>query len=588
MQIVQKNKNIALGLLLVLSLFYMVFTPTPAFATSLGEDWSSIKSLFSDAKKSDGTTTTDAIAQVDAAHLIYVNSFKIGAAASDDAGSDSDDLLIENAFEDIVRNLTSSDYETASLNMQVIDKTIYKIAYVNMESSVGENNADDFLSWYSVLDKKFKVSEKDFESNRLVPEIKSDPSSLSFNGPLVLDEMLAVFKLKTLEELDEAVAALDAGDIKSAKKLTYEGLYYYRTLHPAVESKLGADSANELLHQMREAIRVTMGSQSPPEMKMEIEHIASKVELLIREYEGGNISEIGLALSGIKDRLYLVEGEYLDAVSDGEIINQVEYDETVIFLERVRSIYDSVKSSLMDLSESDSQSLEENLTEMDLVVSSKGKTSAVSILVGKSLNNVAALETLAGVEEGFKVDIFHYFDEIERLLTQMKTVYRDGDSTLALDLASEAYLDNYEFIEGPLGEVDHDLMEKIEIDMREDLRNMIKNGESPDVVDAQADMIVADLAMAKMVVPEFASITLVVLAAAIASVILLSSKLRPAQSFAKIMTITHSICIESESALNIHLKDLRYLGNFATKIYPIIFYLDGPVYADSRYRDGLF
>ncbi len=527
MQIVQKNKNIALGLLLVLSLFYMVFTPTPAFATSLGEDWSSIKSLFSDAKKSDGTTTTDAIAQVDAAHLIYVNSFKIGAAASDDAGSDSDDLLIENAFEDIVRNLTSGDYETASLNMQVIDKTIYKIAYVNMESSVGENNADDFLSWYSVLDKKFKVSEKDFESNRLVPEIKSDPSSLSFNGPLVLDEMLAVFKLKTLEELDEAVAALDAGDIKSAKKLTYEGLYYYRTLHPAVESKLGADSANELLHQMREAIRVTMGSQSPPEMKMEIEHIASNVELLIREYEGGNISEIGLALSGIKDRLYLVEGEYLDAVSDGEIINQVEYDETVIFLERVRSIYDSVKSSLMDLSESDSQSLEENLTEMDLVVSSKGKTSAVSILVGKSLNNVAALETLAGVEEGFKVDIFHYFDEIERLLTQMKTVYRDGDSTLALDLASEAYLDNYEFIEGPLGEVDHDLMEKIEIDMREDLRNMIKNGESPDVVDAQADMIVADLAMAKMVVPEFASITLVVLAAAIASVILLSSKLRP-------------------------------------------------------------
>ena len=37
---------------------------------------------------------------------------------------------------------------------------------------------------------------------------------------------------------------------------------------------------------------------------------------------------------------------------------------------------------------------------------------------------------------------------------------------------SEAYLDNYEFLEGPIGAVDSDMMLSIENDMREELRNM--------------------------------------------------------------------------------------------------------------------
>jgi len=162
--------------------------------------------------------------------------------------------------------------------------------------------------------------------------------------------------------------------------------------------------------------------------------------------------------------------------------------------------------------------------EIDSIVSSKGKTSEVSILVGKSLNNVASLEAFAG--GAVEVDIFQYFDEIERLLTEAKTVYRNGDSSLAFDLVSEAYLDNYEFVEGPLGEVDPELMSKIEIDMREDLRGMIKVGESSSKIDAQIDMILTDLEAAKQVVPEFGTIAMMVLAVAIISIVAVTSKSR--------------------------------------------------------------
>jgi len=494
-----------------------VMTTLPlAFSASLGDDWSSITSSLSSGEKSE--IVEESLSHLADARFTYEHIFK-DAAIEVDVQSN---VLIETAFDDIENNLKSGDIEMASLNRQVVDKTIYKIAFMKMETAVDTNNSVDFVNWYSVLEKKFKITEVNYDSNLLVNKIISDSSTLPTNGPLILDELLSLFQLKTIEELEEAAAALEEGDVKSAKKFTYEGLYYYRTLHPAVEDKLGTDSANELLHKMEGAIRVTMSDQTPVAMKSEIEHIASDVELLIREYEGGDTSNVGLALSGIKDRLNLVEIEYLDAVDNGKIINQVEYDETVVFLEKATSIFTSVKQSLIELSESDATSLENNLMEINSIVSAKGKTSEVSILVGKSLNNVASLETLAG--GAVEVDIFQYFDEIERLLTEAKTVYRNGDSSLAFDLVSEAYLDNYEFVEGPLGEVDHDLMEKIENDMRVDLRNMITTKESPDVIDAQVDKIMTDLAAAKKVVPEFGTITIMVLAIAIISIIALSSK----------------------------------------------------------------
>ncbi len=81
-------------------------------------------------------------------------------------------------------------------------------------------------------------------------------------------------------------------------------------------------------------------------------------------------------------------------------------------------------------------------------------------------------------------------------------------------------------MEGPLGEVDPELVLKIEIDMREKLRNMIKNNESPDMVDAQIDMILVDLAQAKKVIPEFGTIVMLILSVAIISIIGLTAKSR--------------------------------------------------------------
>ena len=518
---------------------FIVSTPV-AFSATLGDQWDSLKTSLSDAEKmmifhfdliahqaekvdlklkdQIGTTKTDAIKKLQTAKTIYSDNFKEAALAVDTES----DVLITNAFSDTENMLVSGNIEQASLNRQIIDKTIYKITFMKMESAITQNNSADFLSWFTVMEKKFKISTTYPEIDSLVVDIRSNPALLSVNGPQITEKLLEIFKLKTVEEIAEAIAALDKGDVKSAKTFTYEGLYYYRTLYPSVEEKLGSESANELLHSMESALDVTTSDKPIDIMKADLEDISEKVELIIRKYEGGDVSNTGLALSGIKDRLNLVKVEYLDAVKDGKITNQVEYDETVVFLIKATEIFNNNKMALMELSNSDVTSLKKNLADMNEIITAKGSTNEISILVENSLTHIAILQDLSGGET--QIDILEYFDEIERLLNEAKTVYRSGDTQRAFDLATQAYLDNYEFVEGPLGEVDPELVLKIEIDMRENLRNMIKSNESSDKVDAQVDMILTDLAQAKKVIPEFGSITMVILAVAIVSIIGLTTR----------------------------------------------------------------
>lgn len=62
---------------------------------------------------------------------------------------------------------------------------------------------------------------------------------------------------------------------------------------------------------------------------------------------------------------------------------------------------------------------------------------------------------------------------IRGLLAQTITEYTNGNYTGAEELATTAYLDNFEYVESPLAEKDKSLMETTEIMMREELRKMI-------------------------------------------------------------------------------------------------------------------
>lgn len=66
-----------------------------------------------------------------------------------------------------------------------------------------------------------------------------------------------------------------------------------------------------------------------------------------------------------------------------------------------------------------------------------------------------------------------FIDVIRVLLDQTITEYTNGNYTGAEELATTAYLDNYEYVEAPLAEKDKPLKETTEIMMRQELRQMI-------------------------------------------------------------------------------------------------------------------
>jgi hypothetical protein len=68
--------------------------------------------------------------------------------------------------------------------------------------------------------------------------------------------------------------------------------------------------------------------------------------------------------------------------------------------------------------------------------------------------------------------------EIRSLLNQTIIEYQNKNFSGASALTEEAYLENYEFLEGPLAEQNETLMEETEVMLREQLRDQVK-GDDP-------------------------------------------------------------------------------------------------------------
>lgn len=83
--------------------------------------------------------------------------------------------------------------------------------------------------------------------------------------------------------------------------------------------------------------------------------------------------------------------------------------------------------------------------------------------------------------------------EIKTMLATAVDQVRSGDADAAEKTVGDTYLERFEKVEGPLGERDEELMEKLEEAISTDLRKEIKDGASADEVSASVDEINADL-----------------------------------------------------------------------------------------------
>jgi molybdenum-dependent DNA-binding transcriptional regulator ModE len=214
--------------------------------------------------------------------------------------------------------------------------------------------------------------------------------------------------------------------------------------------------------------------------------------------------------------LEVAEHEYEWAVENGAIKEMIEYQDATGFVSRAKATYDSSVKAAVPAHED--EEIVESFELVETRIAAKADVSEVETAIGVIVHELDEVFGLGSSETG-KLDGWGYIDEIKELLDHTLVEYEEGEFQAARALAVEAYLENYEFIETDIEADDPELMEKIEINLREELTQMIDDRRPAAEVKAHIETIKTDLETARAVVtPEFplaAGIALVSVAATI-------------------------------------------------------------------------
>jgi len=187
-------------------------------------------------------------------------------------------------------------------------------------------------------------------------------------------------------------------------------------------------------------------------------------------------------------------GEYGEGVKAGKIEMMAEFQDGSSFVWRSQQIFEKIESNFP---EDQRGEIEKGYVDLLQAYKDHADPSEIETIVGGIIHE---LEEVTGEES--TTGLGQYFDNISDLLGNTREDYSEGQTDEALSAATKAYLDNYEFLEAPIAKQDKDLMEKIEISMREELRDLIKKGAPIDDVNSKISEILDDLAQAKSMIPQ--------------------------------------------------------------------------------------
>jgi predicted secreted protein with PEFG-CTERM motif len=209
-------------------------------------------------------------------------------------------------------------------------------------------------------------------------------------------------------------------------------------------------------------------------------------------------------------------GEYEEGVKNGQIEMMAEFQDGSAFVWRSQQIFDEIKP---DMPEDNAKEIAKSYDELWAAYSVNAEPEQIQTIANEIIND---LDKVTG-EKSENTDLLVYVKNIRDLLTDVKAKYADGDKDAALSLATKAYLDNFEYLEGPLVKSgQEDLMKELETMMRIDLRDKISNNAPASEVNQQVDSIILKMDTVAKIVPEFGSIAAMVLIVGIISMVLIS------------------------------------------------------------------
>ena len=195
-------------------------------------------------------------------------------------------------------------------------------------------------------------------------------------------------------------------------------------------------------------------------------HILENVNLvknLLTQYSVQS-PDYGLVISQI---LVIVDEQYQIAITEE---NSTLYDFSLISVTRTLELFEYT-----NFDQRQSVELESFLIELDEKIKNKDSFLTVGTLITAMNRDLTNTQTVV-------YDKQQLYEKIRELYQKLLVSLNEDDYTTAEELAIEAYLDNFEYLEADIEKVDSELLYTLEINMREELRHMIKNHDSYDSI----------------------------------------------------------------------------------------------------------
>ena len=287
-------------------------------------------------------------------------------------------------------------------------------------------------------------------------------------------------------------------------------------LYDAMKPQLA--SANPSLDARVQAALNQLGDRTGPDVSRSdaqaaIEEAKDIVEDARATVVGSSLSaDAAFKIDLAKGLLATSIAEYGEAVENGAITNMPEFQDGSAFVWRAEQILQEIP---------DAPEVSGGFADLKSAYDRRVAPSEVADITARITDEI---DSVVGSSQ---TDLLDYVANIRALLEQARSEYAAGNTDEAISLATRAYLDNYEFLEGPLIQAgERELMEEVEIMMREELRSMMRSGAPAEDVSSQIDMILVGMDSVARIVPEFGAVAVLVMASAAAAAVGLTARRR--------------------------------------------------------------
>jgi high-affinity iron transporter len=283
------------------------------------------------------------------------------------------------------------------------------------------------------------------------------PNSHTYAQSSDIDTSILFTSQVLLISLDMIAENLENGNFDDAKKLSKINteIFPLQLQHLRQSDSQITDDIHILLLDIHNEI----GSSEPQQL---LENISS-VKNLLNQYKI-NSPDYGKTTAQI---LVLVDEQYQIAINEDD---KISYELSTKLLNLSLELFQNT-----DYDQRLTLEIQSFLTELKTKMENRDDFLSVGTLITAINRDLVGTETIV-------YDKQLLYDTIRQLYQELLVALDNGDYVAAEELAIEAYLENFEYLEADIEKVDSELLYALELDMREELRDMIKNKQDPKII----------------------------------------------------------------------------------------------------------